>query len=327
MIEVDGKVDGSVIGDSAISELSAFFSCNGSSSAGGGKDTITINGVVGGDVIGDGLKETDCGAGSTGSITNGNDTIMINGEVDGTVFGDSNDGSGSGGDDQVTIEGGATGAGPGGTLHLDGGPGTDTLHFSLPFVSVADAQSFATTLATKNPANDSITWNGQTYSWVRFEGLQVNAADLSISKQGPATLVVGGGGASQITYTIAVTNNGPSDATNVVVTDNLSNGLTLVSTSGCAEDPNGAPTCSLGTIATNSSASYTLTASVDSNFRGTLNNRRASPPTRVRSTPRTTAPRRRPRRHRGEIPALSPAALALLALGLAMAGLLAVKRH
>ena len=41
---------------------------------------------------------------------------------------------------------------------------------------------------------------------------------------------------------IVVNNAGPDAAENVVVTDTLPAGVTLVSTSGCAEDPNGVPT-------------------------------------------------------------------------------------
>jgi uncharacterized repeat protein (TIGR01451 family) len=62
------------------------------------------------------------------------------------------------------------------------------------------------------------------------------------------------------TYTITVMNNGPADADNVQVTENMPAGLTFVSTSGCAEDPNGVPTCSLGTIVNGASKSYTITA-------------------------------------------------------------------
>jgi len=85
-------------------------------------------------------------------------------------------------------------------------------------------------------------------------------ADLSITKDDDVDPPAPG---ANVTYTIEVENLGPSDAANVVVTDNLPAELTLVSTSGCAEDPAGAPTCTLGTIAAGSSASYTLEVSVD----------------------------------------------------------------
>ncbi len=83
----------------------------------------------------------------------------------------------------------------------------------------------------------------------------VENADLSITKNDSADPVDVG---APYSYTVTVSNAGPSDATSVVVTDNLPAGVTLVSTSGCAEDPNGAPTCSLGTINSGGMASYTI---------------------------------------------------------------------
>lgn len=66
----------------------------------------------------------------------------------------------------------------------------------------------------------------------------------------------------EVTYTIKVENLGSKRATNVVVTDALPAGVTLVSTSGCSNDPNGVPSCSLGTIAANSSKTFTLKVDV-----------------------------------------------------------------
>jgi uncharacterized repeat protein (TIGR01451 family) len=43
------------------------------------------------------------------------------------------------------------------------------------------------------------------------------SADVSVAKTGDATVVAG----NDVTYTITVTNNGPSDASNVVLTDTL----------------------------------------------------------------------------------------------------------
>jgi uncharacterized repeat protein (TIGR01451 family) len=91
--------------------------------------------------------------------------------------------------------------------------------------------------------------------------------DLTITKTGsPDPVVVD----QNITYTITVNNAGPSDAQNVVVTDTLPSGVTFVSTSGCAEDPNGVPTCNLGTITAGGSKQYTVT--VKTSTTGTITN-------------------------------------------------------
>ena len=94
-------------------------------------------------------------------------------------------------------------------------------------------------------------------------------ADLVVTKTDSVDPVIAG---NDLTYTVTVTNNGPSDAQDVVVTDTLPAGVTLVSTSGCAEDPSGVATCTLGTIAASSSDQYTITVTVDSATTGVLTN-------------------------------------------------------
>jgi uncharacterized repeat protein (TIGR01451 family) len=94
-------------------------------------------------------------------------------------------------------------------------------------------------------------------------------ADLSITKSDSPDPVLAG---NPLTYTITVSNAGPDAAENVVVTDTLPVGVTLVSTSGAAEDPNGVPTATLGTIATGASKQYTITVDVDSGTSGTITN-------------------------------------------------------
>lgn len=61
-------------------------------------------------------------------------------------------------------------------------------------------------------------------------------------------------------YTLTVTNNGPGDAVNVTVTDQLPAELIFVSTTGCLEDPVAMPLCSLGDLANGESVSYTIAA-------------------------------------------------------------------
>ncbi len=95
------------------------------------------------------------------------------------------------------------------------------------------------------------------------------AADLRIAKTDSADPVNAG---DQVVYTIVVTNDGPSDATGVAVTDTLPAGVTLISTNGCSNDPGGVPNCDLGTIAVGASASYAVTVQVGAGVSGTLTN-------------------------------------------------------
>ena len=85
-------------------------------------------------------------------------------------------------------------------------------------------------------------------------------ADLAITKQASSKTLPPDG---HLVYTVTVQNLGPADATDVVATDVLAAGLTLVQTAGCLEDPAGAPACSLGDLAPGTSASYTIEVSAD----------------------------------------------------------------
>jgi uncharacterized repeat protein (TIGR01451 family) len=87
------------------------------------------------------------------------------------------------------------------------------------------------------------------------------SADLTITKSGPPSSIPG----STIAYTITVTNNGPSDATAVSVTDATPANTTFVSNSGaCAS----AFPCSLGTITAGQSKTMISTFTVDPSFTG-----------------------------------------------------------
>ena len=94
-------------------------------------------------------------------------------------------------------------------------------------------------------------------------------ADLAITKADSPDPVAAGG---KLTYTINVTNNGPSDAQGVEVTDTLPGEVSNPVTVGCDNDPNGVPTCELGTIAAGASKMYTITVDVDQNALGPITN-------------------------------------------------------
>jgi hypothetical protein len=126
----------------------------------GGNDTIIVNGTVGGWVIGD----DDLALG-------GDDTIIINGLVSMSVDGDQ-------GDDYIEINGTVQGSvlGWDGNDNIvlgansivgatvNGGLGADTLSFDALTQTQVNALGL-------NPAGDSTTINGHTYTWLNFESL------------------------------------------------------------------------------------------------------------------------------------------------------------
>lgn len=88
----------------------------------------------------------------------------------------------------------------------------------------------------------------------------VAAADLSVNKSGAPNPVIEG---DNLTYTIGVTNNGPSGATGVTLTDPLPAGVTFVSATpgqGICSNASGTVTCNLGNIASAAQVAVTIVA-------------------------------------------------------------------
>jgi len=90
-------------------------------------------------------------------------------------------------------------------------------------------------------------------------------AGLSISKVASPSPVTAG---SNLTYTVVVTNSGPSTATNIVVTDPIPDGTTFVSAQGsngstvCAEVQAGIVSCDVGTLDPGQSRTIFITVHV-----------------------------------------------------------------
>jgi len=85
------------------------------------------------------------------------------------------------------------------------------------------------------------------------------SADLSLTQTGPASALL----SSDLVYSLTVTNNGPSSAASVAVTDPTPTGLTFVSNSGnCAT----AFPCSLGVVAPGTSRTIMSTFHLPSGF-------------------------------------------------------------
>ncbi len=77
-------------------------------------------------------------------------------------------------------------------------------------------------------------------------------------------------GSTALVYTVAVENLSTADAADVVVTHRLPEGVTLLYSEGCAEDPAAVGTCTLGTVEARSIRWYTLKTWVAPGLRGTL---------------------------------------------------------
>jgi uncharacterized repeat protein (TIGR01451 family) len=137
---------------------------------------------------------------------------------------------------------------------LDGDLGVDTLDNSaIPGHSVTP-----TGPGTKDGFKGTATGIGATFDNINVIAA---AADLSVTKTGPATATPG----SVISYTITVTNSGPNPAINATLTDTIPAGTTFSSLTpaggwACAAPPvngTGTVTCSIGSMPVGSSV-FTL---------------------------------------------------------------------
>jgi uncharacterized repeat protein (TIGR01451 family) len=89
-------------------------------------------------------------------------------------------------------------------------------------------------------------------------------ADLALTKAGPANVTPG----NTITWTITIQNNGPNASAGATLSDTLPAGVTFQSaSSGCANAA-GVVTCTLGTIASGSSAQVQIVALVSTPYTG-----------------------------------------------------------
>ena len=111
-------------------------------------------------------------------------------------------------------------------------------------------------------------FNCSTFRLINGGSLE-SYADISIAKSDDPDPVLAG---TQLTYTVRVDNLGDAPATDVEVTDTLPAGVSLASTSGCAEDPAGVPTCTLGTIEAGAFAEFSVTVDVAASTLGVIDN-------------------------------------------------------
>ena len=124
---------------------------------------------------------------------------------------------------------------PVGTLD-PGATSTVTFTANTPAGGSGDVSNTATVTATTpdpNTANNSATAVSTSQA----------QADLSLTKSASANPVAGG----SISYTLTARNNGPSNATGVVITDTLPSGVTVVSRAPACTTAAGTVSCPIGT--------------------------------------------------------------------------------
>jgi uncharacterized repeat protein (TIGR01451 family) len=96
--------------------------------------------------------------------------------------------------------------------------------------------------------------------FVEHISITVPPPDLSVAKTGPATTTEG----NNITYTLVATNNGPTTATGVSISDPVPANSTFVSASpGCSLSA-GVVTCTAGTLTSGASQTFTVTVTAGS---------------------------------------------------------------
>ena len=108
-------------------------------------------------------------------------------------------------------------------------------------------------------------------------------ADVAVTKSGSPPSVTGG---ANITYTVTVTNNGPSDALTASMSDAVPANTTFVSetqTAGpafsCSTPPGGGTgttTCTIGTLVNGASATFSIAVKVNSGAPAGTNSERAT---------------------------------------------------
>jgi uncharacterized repeat protein (TIGR01451 family) len=137
---------------------------------------------------------------------------------------------------------------------------------TLTLVTVVDTgtgTSIITNTATLTASDqvDPVSGNDSDSAAVAVTG----RADLAVTKSDSQDPVFAG---NSITYTVTVTNNGPHDATGVILTDTLPSGVTFVSANaspgGSCPESGGTVTCTIGNLSNGGSATATIIVGVPS---------------------------------------------------------------
>ena len=133
-------------------------------------------------------------------------------------------------------------------------------------VTTTASGTISNTATVSGAETDPVSTNNSSTTSTTVNPL-AQSTDLSIVKtDAPDPVSVGG----DITYTLAVTNNGPDAATGVTATDILPAGVTFKSASAGCVNAAGTVTCTIGGLASGASTSVTITVTTTAS--GTISN-------------------------------------------------------
>jgi len=178
--------------------------------------------------------------------------------------------------DQASTSGGGTTAS---TLNRPVSQGhvytiTDAMAAGSPTPLGEYAKSIACTDSDGNPA--PVGGSGPTWTLAVAEPTFYTCnvtnqavADLKVEKTAAPTPVVPG---EDVTWTMTVTNNGPSTSIGETVTDDLPDEVTFSAASAGCSEANGTVTCAVGELAPGASQEFTITAQVASSLDTCLRN-------------------------------------------------------
>jgi LPXTG-site transpeptidase (sortase) family protein len=146
-----------------------------------------------------------------------------------------------------------------GTLDLDGTATLDltgTVNLGGPYLNTAEVVATDQFDTDSTPNNGDGSEDDQASASVTPTGV----ADLSLTKVADVpTPSVG----STLTYTVTVSNAGPSVATNVAVRDNLPAGVSFVNASAGCSQAAGVVTCTVSSLAVGGSVSFNIAVTVN----------------------------------------------------------------
>jgi uncharacterized repeat protein (TIGR01451 family) len=141
-----------------------------------------------------------------------------------------------------------------------GGSATISASYTVPATTPAGSQTNTVSVTSNTPSPSSSNYTASKTMTV------VTSADLSVTQSDGVTSITAGDGITR-TYTITVSNEGPSMAASVTLTDTWPSGFTLgnlTSSQGSCTPDGGNFTCALGNLAAGASAtisaSYTVPA-------------------------------------------------------------------